>query len=142
MKNKFFICCTLLSTLLISLIIYAVASFAAPPILHRTEAFYQQKIAEKVGGQQEVVLEDGTRVDIVTQSDVIEVEFAHKWYEACGQSLFYSYLTGKAPVIWLVVENKNEERFVNRCLELAPHIYMENKDKKYQVKVNIYRAYR
>lgn len=115
---------------------------AATPLIHRTEAFYQEKFAKEVGGTREVVLDDGTRIDIATQTEAIEVEFAHKFYEAIGQSLHYAVKTGKNPVIWLIVENQGEEKYVQRCVELIKYIYLERGERKQQIKVLVYRAYR
>ncbi|MFH1027609.1 MAG: hypothetical protein V1791_06370 [Pseudomonadota bacterium] len=33
----------------------------------------------------------------------VEVEYAHKWAEAIGQSLYYSRMTGKKPGVVLIM---------------------------------------
>jgi hypothetical protein len=38
---------------------------------------------------------DGTRVDCINDTHVIEVEFSHKWAEAIGQALHYSLWTAE-----------------------------------------------
>lgn len=91
----------------------------------REESYYQEQIQKITGGKREVILNDGTRVDILTQKDAIEVEFAHKWYEAVGQSLWYAHKTHKNPVIWLIVESSDDMKYVNRCKELCNNIYLD-----------------
>ena len=51
----------------------------------------------------EVVMNDGTRCDILTATHAIEVDFAKKWAEAIGQSLHYALHTGKRPAVALIV---------------------------------------
>ena len=63
----------------------------------------QEKLAREIGGQVEVVMRDGTRCDILSNSYAIEVDFAKKWAEAIGQSLHYALHTGKRPAVALIV---------------------------------------
>jgi len=86
------------------------------------ESYYQQKFAEVVDGQREVVLEDRTRVDIVTDTHAIEVDFAAKWAESIGQALHYELMTGKHAGVLLVMEGKKDERFLEILMGVAvPH---------------------
>ncbi len=80
-------------------------SFAKEP-----ESFYQDKWCE---GQTEVVLEDRTRVDCLTDTYAIEVDFAYKWAESIGQSLYYANMTNRKPAVLLIVE-PNDSRFLAR----------------------------
>lgn len=66
----------------------------------------------------EVRLSDGGRVDCVTSEYVYEVEFARKWAEAVGQSLYYAQATGKKPGIVLIA-GADDDRFVQRLLSAA-----------------------
>ena len=84
----------------------------------QTESYYQNKFAEIVRGQKEVVLDDRTRVDIVTDSFAIEVDFADKWAEGIGQSYHYGMKLKKKSGILLVVNGKFDDRFVQI---LMPH---------------------
>lgn len=101
------------SFLIIPLIIYAHG------IDHHSEKYYQELIQQKIGGKLESVLDDGTRIDIETEKEVIEVEFAHKWYESIGQSAHYAFKTKKEPVIWLIKENDEDEKYIGRCKTLC-----------------------
>jgi len=77
------------------------------------ERYYQIQLCEKLGGEMEVVLQDRTRVDCLTDEYAIEVDFAKKWAEGIGQSLYYAYMTHKKPAIGLIIGQK-DSRFLNR----------------------------
>ena len=95
-----------LSTLLLALTL--AASLGAARL--NPEAHYQDIAAKKYSGQTEVVLPDGTRCDIVTETHAIEVDFADKWAEAIGQSLNYSFQLNKKAGILLILEKPDDER--------------------------------
>lgn len=105
-----------------------------------TESYYINKIHALVGGTKEARLEDGTRADILTDSEVIEVEFASKWYESIGQSLHYCLQTNRQPIIYLIVESSHNDVFVQRCKTLCEHITLKVKDKIFIPQVKIYRT--
>lgn len=69
------------------------------------EKEYQDAYARKVNGAVEVVLNDGARVDILTPDYAIEVDFAQKWAESIGQSLYYAICTERKPAVLLILEN-------------------------------------
>lgn len=73
-------------------------------LLH--ESFYQDEWCEMQGGETEVVLEDRTRIDCLTEAYSIEFDFEDKWAEAIGQSLGYASMTGKKAGIVLILEKK------------------------------------
>ena len=68
-------------------------------------------------GQIEYVLDDKTRVDCLTSSYAIEVDFASKWAESIGQSLHYSIKTDKKAGVLLILEQPHKERKYLRRLE-------------------------
>jgi hypothetical protein len=68
---------------------------------------------------------DRTRVDCLTDNYAIEVDFAKKWAEGIGQSLYYADVTGKIPAVGLIV-GKKDKRFLKRINRIA---------KKYNIKV-------
>lgn len=85
----------------------------------KTERGYQLDIVAHLAGQgvtatAEHVLPDGARVDIVTATYAIEVDFAKKWAECIGQALFYAHMTGKKPVCLLLVGVEDKEPGVAR----------------------------
>lgn len=113
----------------IALIIGAATSYALSslrePTRQRsgrlTEAEHQDILAEKYKGKKEVRLDDGTRVDLLTKDEAIEIDFAKKWAEGIGQALYYGLKTGKKPAVILLVA-KGEERYVKR-LQLVANRY-------------------
>ena len=83
------------------------------------EEVYQNLFAKAINGQTEYVLKDNSRVDIVTDTYAIEVDFAHKWAEAIGQSLYYAESLDKKPGILLVVNGKQQNRYIFRLLTVT-----------------------
>lgn len=83
------------------------------------EVYYQNLFANAINGKTEVYLQDKARVDVVTDTFTIEVDFAHKWAEAIGQSLFYAQMLNKKPGILLIVDGKLENRYIFRLLTVT-----------------------
>lgn len=67
----------------------------------------------------EIILADSTRVDCLTAEYAIEVDFASKWAEAVGQSLYYSMQTGRRPGVLLILEKSSDHRHLKRLQSLA-----------------------
>ena len=82
------------------------------------EKHYQLILCDDLQGKQEYVLKNKTRVDCLTDKYAIEVDFAKKWAEAVGQSLYYADQTGKQAAIGLIV-GKKDVRFVRRIRTLT-----------------------
>lgn len=79
------------------------------------EKVYQNAWCANNGGQTELVLQDKTRVDCILPEYAIEFDFADKWSEAIGQSLYYSAITKKKPAVVLILENeKRDQKYLNR----------------------------
>jgi hypothetical protein len=74
------------------------------------EAFYQDLVAKELKGKTEVVLKDKTRVDILTTSHAIEVDFADKWAEGIMTDLDAGLI--------LIVEKESDDKHVQRVLNL------------------------
>lgn len=83
------------------------------------ERDYQALWCEAAGGDSEFVLPDRARVDCLTRTHAVEVDFAPKWAEAIGQSLYYSIATGKSPGILLIMEDRDDDRFLKRLLTVT-----------------------
>lgn len=62
----------------------------------------------------EFVLADKCRVDCLTPTHAFEIDFAKKWAEAVGQSLYYAEKTGKRAGIVLILEKPGDGRHVQR----------------------------
>ena len=76
--------------------------------LHK-EKFYQNIFCKKINGVTEYVLDDKSRVDCLTTTYAIEVDFANKWAESIGQSLFYAIKTEKKPAVLLIMERGQKD---------------------------------
>lgn len=79
-----------------------------------------KRLASKYKAKTEVTLWDRTRVDMVNDTYAIEVDWAPKWAEAIGQSLYYAEVTKLKPAIILLVKNKTtESRYIYRAQTVA-----------------------
>jgi hypothetical protein len=88
-----------------------------------SEADYVDYYCPQWKGKVEVVLDDRTRVDCLTDSHAIEFDWCKKWAEAIGQSLYYAKMTNRKPKIVLICSS-GETRFIKR-LEIATDIEYE-----------------
>lgn len=85
------------------------------------ERHYADSYCKMVGGHSEKTLSNGTRVDCLTETYAIEVEFANRYYEAVGQSLHYSRVANRLPKIALILESNDDQRFVERLQQDLKH---------------------
>ena len=83
------------------------------------EKYYQELWCNEHNGAMEYRLDDGTRVDCLTDEYAVEMDFAPKWAESVGQSLYYAERTGKLPGVVLIMEHENDERYATRLDTLA-----------------------
>ena len=81
--------------------------------LHK-EVYYQKAFCKKINGITEYILVDRTRVDCLTATHAIEVEFASKWAESIGQSLHYSLMTNKKAGVYLIIESEKDLKYLRR----------------------------
>ncbi len=83
--------------------------------LHPEKA-YQQAWCDRNDGVTEVVLSGGSRVDCLTETHAVEVEFANKWQEAVGQALYYAKKTGREPGIIIIKETPEDQKYLGRLI--------------------------
>lgn len=84
------------------------------------EKDYQKAWCDSNSGTTEFVLDDKTRVDCLTEDYAIEFDFAKKWAESIGQSLYYSIKTNKQPGVVLILENpEKEQAYIDRLMSVA-----------------------
>ena len=84
------------------------------------EKYYQTQLCDDLDGVMEQSLLDRTRVDCLTDEYAIEVDFAKKWAEAVGQSLYYALMTEKKPGIGIIVgDSKKDKRNLKRLKVLT-----------------------
>jgi len=103
---------------LIAAIILLVATTASAKHL-RYEREYQAEWCSTAGGATEHRLEDGTRVDCLTDQYAIEFDFASKWAESIGQALYYGICTDKTPGVVLILEKETDKRYLPRLKAVA-----------------------
>jgi hypothetical protein len=84
------------------------------------EKDYQSAWCNSQNGKSEVVLKDKSRLDCLTETHAVEVEFAPKWKEAVGQALYYAIMTGGKPGIVLILEKPStESKYLQRLKVVA-----------------------
>ncbi|MBQ4646318.1 MAG: hypothetical protein IJB79_03115 [Candidatus Gastranaerophilales bacterium] len=83
------------------------------------EKYYQEIWCSKNNGQLEAKLIDNTRIDCLTQTQAVEFDFASKWAEAIGQSLYYGRMTGKTPAIVLIIEKESDFKYYTKIKPLC-----------------------
>jgi len=80
------------------------------------ERWYQERWCARAGGEVEHRLPDGARVDCLTESEAVEVDFGAKWAEGLGQALYYGAATGRRPGVVLILEYPDDVRYLERLL--------------------------
>ena len=86
------------------------------------ENYYVSQWCRDDFGKREFVLWDNTRVDCLTKDYAIEFDFANKWAEGVGQSLYYSKMTGKKPGLALIITDISDYKYVKRIERLESDI--------------------
>lgn len=89
-----------------------------PSLCFATERDYADKFCTEKNGISEFVLSDKSRVDCLTGGIAWEVEFAKKWQEAIGQSLYYGIVTHRTPGI-AVIAGEKDGRYLKRLKVIA-----------------------
>jgi len=69
------------------------------------EESYQKAWCNAHNGIMEYENSDFTRVDCLTKTHVVEFDFANKWHESIGQALHYGMMTGKKPMVVLILDD-------------------------------------
>jgi hypothetical protein len=57
-------------------------------------------------------------LNCLTDNYAIEVDWAKKWAEGIGQSLYYAEMTNKKPAVALIV-GEQDQRYLNRINKVA-----------------------
>lgn len=73
------------------------------------EESYQQAWCDAHGGVTEYENSDFTRVDCLTKKHAVEFDFANKWAESIGQAEHYGLMTGKKPMVVLILDNPEKQ---------------------------------
>lgn len=106
---------------IIFILLFTVTSANSQPKNHVFyEKDYQNYWCSVNQGKTEVILSDKARVDCLTSSYAVEVDFAPKWAESIGQSLYYASVTKKSPGVLLILENPTKDlKYLNRLQTVA-----------------------
>ena len=91
------------------------------------EASYQEAWCKAHNGIMEYENEDFTRVDCLTKTHAVEFDFANKWHESIGQALHYGIMTGKKPMVVLILDDP--------CKQMIYFKRVEKISKKYKFDV-------
>ncbi len=84
------------------------------------EEVYQAYWCGKHDGIMEYKLNDKTRVDCLTKQYAVEVDFAPKWAECIGQSLYYGLQTKLQPACVLIMERGEKDyEYLRRLRSVA-----------------------
>lgn len=84
------------------------------------EADYQQAWCGAQQGVSEYQLQDLARVDCLMTQYAVEFDFASKWAESIGQSLYYGLKTNRTPAVVLIMENpEKEQKYLDRLNAVA-----------------------
>lgn len=102
--------------LLIALLIGLHAEPASAAHKH-TERWYQEQWCTE--GQMEYQLPDHTRVDCLTDTHAVEVDFAKKWYEGYTQARWYAIHTSRRAALLLIIEKETDLVYFHRAQTLA-----------------------
>lgn len=105
-------------TLLLTLI--SLPAYSQPKNHFFYEKDYQNYWCSANNGKTEVILNDKARVDCLTLNYAVEVDFAPKWAESIGQSLYYASVTKKSTGRFINFRKSNKrfnifEKITNSC---------------------------
>lgn len=117
-------------TVIIFVVIFALVGlffgFDAPyqPDLPSDKAEYKEKdfVNEYCKGQIEYMLPDKTRIDCLVGEYAIEFDWAKKWAESIGQSLYYAKQTNLKPAVAIIMKTPSDEKYVKRIEKASPEI--------------------
>ena len=70
----------------------------------------------------EYELPDRTRVDCLTDDYAIEFDYAKKWAESIGQSLYYAKMTGKKPAVAIIIKKPTDRIYIERIKKVDKDI--------------------
>ena len=105
-----------------SLSLLTACSITDPAYKYKEKDFhkdFQAAWCEEVGGKTEVILKDETRIGCLTDEYAIEVEYAKKWAESIGQSLYYAAITNRKPGVLLITQGAEDQCYLTRLKVVA-----------------------
>ncbi len=98
-----------------------------PENVKKGESYYRDVICMKWKGTAEYNLDDGARVDCLTDEYAVEFDFSNKWAEAVGQALYYSMKTGKKAGVVLLMNGNSSRAHLERLKDVVGHYRLDIK---------------
>ena len=95
---------------------------------NRANSYTDIKMREKdyvnkyCSGEIEYMLPDKTRIDCLTDEYAIEFDYAKKWAESIGQSLYYAKQTGKKPAVAIILQKESDKKYLKRINDVDKNI--------------------
>ena len=86
---------------------------------NQKEAYYVNNWCTDDFGRREFLLWDKSRCDCLTKDYAIEFDFASKWAESVGQSLYYAKLTKRQPAVALILTKWSDIVYLKRLEALT-----------------------
>ena len=103
--------------------LFIIAIFITLPVFAKhkhLEKEYQTAWCNAHNGIMEYKLDDNTRVDCLTNGYAVEFDFASKWAESIGQSLYYALKTDLKPAVVLIMEKPAKDlKYLNRLYQVS-----------------------
>ena len=111
------------------ILLFIIAIFITLPVSAKhkhLEKEYQEAWCKAHNGTIEYKLADNTRVDCVTSDYAVEFDFASKWAESIGQSLYYAQKTKRKPAVVLIMEQPAKDlKYLHRLYQVSNTIGIE-----------------
>jgi len=80
------------------------------------ESAWRDALTSRLKGKAEVSIEGG-RIDVLTDTQAIEVDWPHKWHEGLGQALHYADATGKQGVVALISYSQDPDNLKEKSIQ-------------------------
>lgn len=106
--------------LLLATLLFSASSIAHSGGVIITKTTELDYVNESCPGEKHVRLSNRTQVDCLTETHAIEYDKASNWYEALGQSFYYSAMTNKKPGI-VLTGVREDKRYLNRLHKTLKH---------------------
>lgn len=83
------------------------------------EKFYQNLFCTWFSCQKEVTWSDGSRIDALSSTYAIEVEFSSKWSNSIGQAIHYSLITKHNAGIAIIKTKLSDSKNIDKLLRIC-----------------------
>ena len=106
----------------INIVLAVIVYFLAASAQGREKMYEKDYVKMYCKGEIEYVLPDKTRVDCLTDEYAIEFDYAKKWAESIGQSLYYSRMTNRKPAVAIIIKSPSDEKYIERIHKALPNL--------------------